>query len=559
MKTELIALGKQYGCAELCVEKNGRTEVLDIGAKGLESKIQAGLDPIFRFMSIHQVTMLRLHGESWIEFVRHSTDLRRYTIQQGWADSSSISHEFEWTPSESTSQSVQRTIQSSVTEISATNFEDLGTEFCRSFGVTAPYVAGAMAGGIASVDLVCAMGKAELLAFFGAGGLELSVVEQALQQLSSTLSDQYPWGCNLLHNPTEPSMEEETVDLFFKYGVQTISASAYMRLTQALVRYRLTGLVREHGTVHCQHRIVAKVSHPSVARQFLEPAPQKVVQQLLTTGAITKEQADLAQQVPMADAITVEADSGGHTDSRPLTVVFPVIQDMASQAVVQYGYSNPICVGAAGGLGTPSALAAAFAMGADYAVLGSIHQSTVEAGTSNLVKELLSQADVTDCALGIAPDMFEMGAHVQVLKKGTMYAQRSQKLYALYKRYASIDEIPSDERQRLERQIFGMSLEDVWLETERYWQRDPTQLKRAQQSQKYRMALIFRWYLGQSSRWARQGIAERKKDFQIWCGPSMGAFNRWVKETDLEDWNARNVVRVAHRMLEGVRAHQERQ
>ena len=36
-------------------------------------------------------------------------------------------------------------------------------------------------------------------------------------------------------------------------------------------------------------------------------------------------------------------------------------------------------------------------------------QATVEAGTSDLVKEMLSKMDVTDCALGIAPDMFEIG------------------------------------------------------------------------------------------------------------------------------------------------------
>ena len=559
MRAELIALGKQYGCAQLYVEKDGQKETLEVGAEGLESKIQSRLDPIFYFMSTHQVTTLRLYGESWIEFGRDETHLHRYMIQQGWSDSGSISHTFDWRPSESTPHSPHRNIEPKTVPSSTRTFEDLGPDFCQSFGVTAPYVAGAMAGGIASVELVSTMAQAGMLAFFGSGGLGISDLEQALQHLSSKLSPQYPWGCNVLHNPTEPNMEEQTVDLLLKYGVKTISASAYMRLTQALIRYRLTGLSEVQGQIRCQHRIVAKVSHPSVAQQFLQPAPQKMVQRLLMTGEITKEQADLAQRVPIADAITVEADSGGHTDSRPLTVVFPAIQEMAVRAVENCGYPNRICVGAAGGLGTPSALAAAFAMGADYVVLGSIHQCTLEAGTSNLVKEMLSKADVTDCALGIAPDMFEMGAHVQVLKKGTMYAQRSHKLYDLYKRHASIDEIPADERKRLERQIFGQSLDEIWLETERYWQREPAQLDRAHANPKYRMALIFRWYLGQSSRWARQGAVQRKKDFQIWCGPSMGAFNRWVQGTDLESWTQRSVVTVAHRLLDGVLSQPQRQ
>ncbi len=48
------------------------------------------------------------------------------------------------------------------------------------------------------------------------------------------------------------------------------------------------------------------------------------------------------------------------------------------------------------------------------------------------------------------------------------------------------------------------------------------------------MALVFRSYLGQSSRWAIQGTPDRKMDYQIWCGPAMGAFNQWVQNSFLE-------------------------
>ena len=157
-----------------------------------------------------------------------------------------------------------------------------------------------------------------------------------------------------------------------------------------------------------------------------------MVQELLRDGVITAEQAQFAQHVSMADAITVEGDSGGHTDSRPLSVILPSVLLLRQQAMDEYGYTSSIWVGAAGGIATPMAIQGALAMGAEYVLLGSVHQATVEAGTSDLVKEMLSKMDVTDCALGIAPDMFEIGAHVQVLKKGTMYAQRSQKLYTLY-------------------------------------------------------------------------------------------------------------------------------
>jgi hypothetical protein len=65
------------------------------------------------------------------------------------------------------------------------------------------------------------------------------------------------------------------------------------------------------------------------------------------------------------------------------------------------------------------------------------------------------------------------------------------------------------------------------------------------------MALLFRSYLGQSSRWAIQGVASRALDYQIWCGPAMGAFNQWVRGSFLEEPQNRNVVQVALNMMEG--------
>ena len=65
------------------------------------------------------------------------------------------------------------------------------------------------------------------------------------------------------------------------------------------------------------------------------------------------------------------------------------------------------------------------------------------------------------------------------------------------------------------------------------------------------MALIFRWYLGLSSNWANAGTPDRVLDYQIWCGPSMGAFNDWVKGTYLEHYENRKVADVAIQIMEG--------
>ena len=262
--------------------------------------------------------------------------------------------------------------------------------------------------------------------------------------------------------------------------------------------------------------------------------------------------------VPMAEDITAEADSGGHTDRRPLPVLLPTLQRLRARVSDEEGYAARgihIRVGAAGGIGDPESAYGAFAMGADYVLTGSINQSAVEAGTSPLVKDMVAAAGMADVATGPAPDMFEIGAHVQVLSRGSMYAQRAGRLHDLYKRYPSLDAIPSKDREKIEKAFFKRSFDDVWDGTRAYWaDRDPSEIERAERDPRHKMALTFRWYLGMTSRWARTGERERKRDFQIWCGPSMGSFNDWVRGSWLEPVGARRVVDVAWAVLNGAAA-----
>jgi PfaD family protein len=151
-----------------------------------------------------------------------------------------------------------------------------------------------------------------------------------------------------------------------------------------------------------------------------------------------------------------------------------------------------------------------------------------------------------------AADMFELGVKVQVLKRGTMFGVRAHQLYDIYTRYDSIEAIPAKLREPLEKNVLKQSLDDVWASTEAFFSvRDPSEVERANRDGKHKMALCFRWYLGLSSKWAISGEADRKMDYQIWCGPSMGSFNAWVAGSFLENPKDRTVVQIARNLLEG--------
>ena len=293
--------------------------------------------------------------------------------------------------------------------------------FLSFHGVKYAYGAGAMAGGIASEELVIAVGREKILSSFGTGGLSPSRVEAAINCIQQALP-QGPYAFNLLHSPSELAIERSAVDLYLKYGVRTVEASAFLDLTPNIVYYRAAGLsLNSANQIEIKNKVIAKLSRREIARKFLQPAPLKILQELVSQGLITELQATLAQKVPMADDITVEADSGGHTDNRPIVCLLPSILELRDEIQRQYSYQRKIRVGVAGGISTPQSALDALMMGAAYIVTGSINQSCVEAGTSPHSKHLLAQAEMTDVMMAPAADMFEMGVKLQVLKKGTLF------------------------------------------------------------------------------------------------------------------------------------------
>ena len=436
---------------------------------------------------------------------------------------------------------------------SACPLQQLGdSAFCDEHRIQYPYVSGSMANGIASEEIVEAMANAGMLGFFGSAGLPPERVEAAIDRLLRSLDDK-PFGFNLIHSPNEPELEAAVVDLYLKRGVKLVEASAYLGLTLPVVKYRVKGIHRDsNGRVVTPSKIIAKVSRVEVATRFLSPPPEKYLNELVQLGEITQEQAEMAAEIPMAQDLTAEADSGGHTDNRPALSLLPSMLALSERIQEQYGYENRLRVGAAGGLSTPASMAAAFAMGAAYVVVGSVNQSCVESGSSDNVRKMLAWAEQADVAMAPAADMFEMGVKVQVLKRGTMFAMRAQKLFDLYKAHSSLEELSDVDRNMLEKQFFKSSLDEVWQSTRSYFQsRDVEQLERAERDPKHRMALVFRSYLGQSSRWANSGDPSRVVDYQVWCGPAMGAFNEWVKGSFLEPPENRTVEVVARNLLYG--------
>lgn len=430
--------------------------------------------------------------------------------------------------------------------------EDLGDEsFKKDYRIKYAYITGSMYRGISSKEFVVRLGKSELFGFFGTGGLRLDEIEENVVNIQSELVSGQSFGVNLLYNMSAPQKEEAEVDLFLKHKVKFIEASAFMQITPALVKYRVKGLARDKdGSVYSKNKIMAKISRPEVASIFLQPVPETIAKNLLEEGKISDKEFAMSKSMPMCDDICAEADSGGHTDQASPYTLLPSIIRLRDEFVKQYGYTTKIRVGAAGGIGTAEAAAAAFILGADYILTGSINQCTVEAGISDDVKDMLQNMNIQDTAIAPSGYLFEMGSKVQVLNKGTFFPARANKLYELYQRYNGLDQIPEKTRKQIQEKYFGRTFEEIYNEVKKYYiDKNTGQIEKAERNPKHKMALVFKWYFRETTKLSLKGDKNNRVNYQVHCGPSLGAFNQSVKGTRFEDWRNRHVDHLAEKVM----------
>jgi len=110
--------------------------------------------------------------------------------------------------------------------------------------------------------------------------------------------------------------------------------------------------------------------------------------------------------------------------------------------------------------------------------------------------------------------------------------------------------------QHIQEKYFRRGFEEVYAETSNhYLTLMPGEIDRAERNPKHKMALVFRWYFIHTMNLALTGNLDQRVDFQVHCGPSLGAFNQWVKGTELEDWRRRHPDQIGAKLMQETADH----
>jgi len=133
-------------------------------------------------------------------------------------------------------------------------------------------------------------------------------------------------------------------------------------------------------------------------------------------------------------------------------------------------------------------------MGADFVLTGSINQCTVEAGTSEMAK-IFWPPPIFKTRRWRRPAIFSRSeARVQVLRKGTLFAARANKLYDLYGGRVAMTRLDRPTLEMIQKNYFSDPLQSVGGDPRRFnVLRAPEIVASAEANPKQKMAMIFRW------------------------------------------------------------------
>ncbi|WP_429932781.1 ACP S-malonyltransferase [Agrobacterium vitis] len=403
--------------------------------------------------------------------------------------------------------------------------------FRRRYGLQQACLAGGLYGGISGQDMLVRLAShGGMLGFFGSGGLDVDAVESQLQAIGAELGAMKGFGANLTFEAL-PERENKLVNLYLRLGIETIEVSGFLKISPALAKFRCKG-----------GKIIAKVSSLETAQIFLQPPSPDLLRQLVETGDISEMEKRAYERAPVATDLCVEGEGGWLWSGASLLTLLPAVIDLRD--AMADGHER-VHIGAAGGLGTPASVKAAVALGAEFILLGSVTQCTVEAATSATAKDLLAKMSINDVEIAPFGPLFDYGMRARMLKRGVFFPARASRLLGLWRDYEAMQDVPPATRQSVEKTI----LRKTFDEAVQHSKTRPGQTAIASLSPKAQMAAVFSDYISESFFLAQRAQPDRVVDYAIYTGSALGAFNQTVQGTPLEHWSARHVDRVMKHLL----------
>lgn len=257
--------------------------------------------------------------------------------------------------------------------------------FASRWGGRSAFLGGCVGAGATTPALLAALADHGLACFAPSAGMPATAVAATLASARQrvTARDSHALiGLNVCADDDH----QEMIELALQLDVSALEVAGFHTHDSALIRYRCAGGADVNDRP--RNRLLAKVRSLDAALAFARPLPEQRIAELLGEAAIDDAQARLLARFPIADAICL--DGSGWRE--PIRGQLARATDLLDSLRDALDAEHAVALGLCGGMTTAANVAAAWAAGADFVVLGSILHLCRESGVSDDDREALASA-----------------------------------------------------------------------------------------------------------------------------------------------------------------------
>lgn len=328
-----------------------------------------------------------------------------------------------------------------------------------------------------------------------------------------------------------PERETSLINSLLRSNVRHFYAKHYYRVSAALTKLRVKTALRDkdRGT------LMVEVGSLEEARNFLRPPERKIVENLLSSGEITPQEAAQALDINLADAIVYNGDW------RELQSLVQIRDDLFKPDSPS-SQRKPY-IGSTGSIGSPISIARAMNCGADFVCAGDIFLCTQESGLDTTAKNLLQSADNSNFIQIPDADLFEFGRKLSVINSQSDYIHAATSLYSLWKKEPSLDAMSDAGKVYLETHFFHEGLAIAWnnLVSENIYFSNE-EIAAANTNSRIKMTLLFKHYLKKLRN--RSPLHVNELDREI------ADLNQWLNKNGESPWNNRGAYSAVNNLID---------
>lgn len=426
-----------------------------------------------------------------------------------------------------------------------TKVNGLGSlSFKEEYQTDIAYAAGGIRDGISSVSMIKKLADSNILGFLGTKGLDIHKIKGLLESAFNMVEHE-KIGVHVACDVLKPENNNQQLKLMIDKDIRRLQISGYQKPDEWIYEYRIRNIqYSEKHKVESPYKLLVCVNNLKAAEEFLKPIKKDYIKKLIELKKLTQIEAEMADSLPVCDDICIENTGMGAGGFGWISSIKKLNERIGQSSSLR----KEVRVGICGGIGNPQMLALAFFAGADFIMTDTINQCTVEAETSAHVKDLLQSAKENDFTFAPADDLFEFGERISVLKRGTLYPARAQKVYDIYSKYASVEEISKADTKLLTEKYFGIKLSEMYQRIMKTVSEEERKL--ISEQPKYKLGLIMKGYLQECFHQAQAGEKESEINYGIAVERDMADINRWLQGTDIEHWDRRSIDVIAKRIME---------